>query len=162
MLELKGAVLIRKMDPTGVAKDISYRGRGILIALTEKEDEPATLDATVHPVTAGPANELVLAHRVSRDLVAAGKLPALKLGPSFEGCVYSDTGVKPTGTATKIVGNLVTGLLNKAAIPDSATGPTDGVKVQYRETLKDVAKGSRVPYWTVEQSGEVMSVEPGS
>lgn len=165
VLELKGAVLIKRMDypgSSGGSKDIRYRGRGIVIAVTAKEDEVATLDANVRPAAAGAAHELILAHRVDRDLVAAGKLPALKLGAVFEGSVYSDTGVQPIGTSTRIVGNLVTGLLNKAAIAASSMDPAEGLYVQYRDALKSAAAGPRQAYWSLEQSGEVVSVEPGS
>ncbi len=163
VLELKGAVLIRRMDyPSGggSAPTIVYRGRGLLVTVTEDEAAPARLAASVQPLPGADPAELVLAHRVSRRLVEAGKLPPLRLGSLFVGSVVSDTGVAPAGGSTLIDGNLVVGLLNKRGIPAS-TGSADGVTVRYRQALQAAATGPRAPYWAVHLGGEVTSVEPG-
>lgn len=164
VLELRGAVLIEKMDypgTSGGSRDIPYRGRGIVIALTEDAAAPATLDAKLQPAAGAVNSGLVLAHRVSRALIDAGKYPPLRLGTEIKATVVSDTGVAPVGSASRIDGNLVTGLLNKRAIPASS-GPNDGVKVVYEQTLGAAASGPRAPYWTLELGGEVSSLEPGS
>jgi hypothetical protein len=164
VLELRGAVLIEKMDypgSSGGSRDIPYRGRGIIIAITEDEAAPATLDAKLQPAAGAVNSGLIVAHRVSRALVDAGKYPPLRLGTELKACVVSDTGVVPVGSALRIDGNLVTGLLNKRAIPASS-GPNDGVKVVYEQTLGAAASGPRAPYWTLELGGEVSSLEPGS
>ncbi len=164
VVDLKGAVLLRSCNHPGGgggSGDIAYKGRGIVIVTTEDAAAPATLDGQIRPVAGATNAELILVHRVKRELVETGQLPPLKLGALIFASVYSDTGVTPTGSQTKIVGNLVTGLLNKKNIAASMA-PDDGVAVVYRDAVGNAASGSRENYWSLELGGEVSSVEPTS
>lgn len=157
VLELRGAVLIRKLAHRG--GPIRYRGRGILVAVTEDATAPATLDAVVEPAEPAGDSHLILAHRVLESAAAGGRLPSLLLGQKFAGTVYSDTGVAPASQATLVEGNLVTGLLNKRGIPGALTGPTEGVFVRYSPQLAKAVEGPRANYWSLDLIGDVTSTD---
>jgi hypothetical protein len=78
--------------------------------------------------------------------------------------------VLPNGDKTKIVGNLVTGLLNLAASGPVSGGNPKTVEVWQEErmansTTSSNPTGGAVPMsdiWTIELSGEINSEQPGS
>lgn len=157
VLQLRGAVILDRLDYHG--PPIAYRGRGIVIASTADAARPATLDAEVFPVVSADASNdlLILAHCVTPELLAAGRLPALRLGRYIAGSVYSQTGVAPAQSETLIEGNLVTGWLNKSAVDGSLVGPMQGVKVIYARRLGRQPGDSRAAYWSVELAGRLQS-----
>lgn len=164
-LELRGAVLVLE---TKVTRPIKYKGRGIVILVTpaDRDKGPEILEE-IGPVDVNdPKNLMILVHRVHEThLTKPIKYPVLTLGKTFTGSVYSDTGVTAgQGTEVKIIGNLVTGLLNMAASSDAMT-----IQVLQNEKLATpVATGSNAPpgslpmedLWTVELSGEINSEQP--
>jgi hypothetical protein len=155
VLPLKGAVFIKKLNFTG---GLTYRGRGIILTYTAKDQAAPVLAGNVRPETPGQGSHLILVHRVAPEVVAQPDMPVMQLGPQFEGTVVSDTGVKPAAGGDLIIkGNLVAGLLNKAK-----QGAAD-VDVVYDPTLATpAATDGMKPLWTPELNGQVTSVNPGS
>lgn len=144
-LELRGAVLCKSGKS---AKNIEYKGRGILIVCTTDAQNAAALTGTVKAADA--QSWLTVVHRVKPSLVSGVAFPPLTLGASFVGTVYSETGVKASGPL-QLKGSLITGLLNKGATADG-----DKVQVMYQADKADLKDA-----WTVEATGEVSSVDPG-
>ncbi len=146
-VELRGAVFVKTAK---TAANFVYKGRGILVVTTTDASAPAELSGTI---TAADANSrLTLVHRVAPALVTPTKVPPLVLGTRFEGTVLSESGVKPKSGTLQISGSLITGLLNKTGIDDSAT-------VQLKYAADTV--GGMPDAWTVEAGGEVTSADPG-
>jgi hypothetical protein len=154
VLELRGAVLIRKMDYAG-ANAINYKGRGIIICGTEKADKQAKLACDVGQSGAAAGDWLILVHRVKPELLATGKPPPLLLGKKFTGTVYSDSGVAgPGGDKVEVSGNLVTGLLNRNGAQNSA------LTVTYNPGGLAWGNDDITKRWTAELAGEVTSMQP--
>ena len=60
-----------------------------------------------------------------------------------------------------ILGNLVTGHINKRAIDPALKGPTDGVHVRYAaEILQNMAAPNKKPLWSIEVLGAPLAPPP--
>lgn len=152
VLPLRGIVLVRKLDYKGEA--IKYRGVGLVVVISETADSRPKLDARVEPEARDGKHWMQLIHLIKPALFVEKNRPVLALGELFTGTVYSETGVKPAGRGTVILGNLVCGHINKSAIDTSLTGPEEGVTVRYAsEILGDLMKPDRKPMWSIEVLG---------
>lgn len=159
VLPLRGVVLLRELDYKG--EPIRYRGAGIIVVVTKDEAKGPRLEARVEPAENNDQTWLTLVHLVTADVFTKKEREPLKLGDSFTGTVYAETGVAPAGRGCLIFGNLICGHINKRKIDRSLKAPEEGVTVRYAdEILPNMLKAGKRPLWSVEVLGTAQPAPP--
>lgn len=119
-LNLDGIVLVETMDrPSGGIAEFTYRGRGVLVSMTDGTANQNPIVGTVTPEDGGQ-DWLTLAHFVKREPLPDGGDCQINLQTTeFIGSLYSKEGVIAEADAA-IFGNYVCAWPNKYKVVDGA------------------------------------------